>query len=373
MDTKAKRTKECLLELEARFRETNTLAEVLIILGRSGAGKSSLSEDLTDLSGYSQQDADSVTQTFELCKTTIGNKTYFIMDTPGFDPYAEEATFGEIARGISSIRHFAHITGLLYLTPITQQRFDRFDRKLVDFVHALCGAEYIPRVTFVTTFWTGAPPSYNQYLESLKGKWAEAAHVEGGRDLKTYQHGRVYNAAGQDTRTNIDWFSDRARIARFGKEMVEKNYGQDNSSGTVVPRIVRELDDGVPLPETAAGMLLGMSCSSASSSSTSSIPSSSPAPGGQARSEPEQPSPAANGDSTSQSPSTTSWAQTVQDVIGWCTRNVQFSINLGGIGVGTGPGPRSGIGPRAVLPLDPHSSVDVMKSYGLDSSRAGRI
>jgi hypothetical protein len=291
-----------------------------------------------------------VTQTFELCKTTIGNKPYFIMDTPGFDPYAEETTFHEIARGISSIRHFARITGLLYLTPITQQRFDSFDRKLVQFVHALCGAEYIPRVTFVTTFWTGAPPSYNKYLEGLKEKWEETVHVEGEAGLTTYQHGRVYNAAGQDTRTNIDWFSDRARIARFGKDMVERNYGQPRSvsSSILVPRIVRELDDGVPLFETAAGRLLGMSSS----------PSSSPAPGEQARRGPEQPSPASKGESTTANgnkestatgtqptPPATSWTQTLQDVIGWCTRNVQFSVDLGGIGVGTGP--RSGFGPRA--------------------------
>ncbi|KAL3453189.1 hypothetical protein BJX65DRAFT_302106 [Aspergillus insuetus] len=257
-----------------------------------------------------------VTQTFELCKTTIGNKPHYIMDTPGFDPYAEETTFREIACGISSIRPFARITGLLYLTPITQQRFDKFDRKLVQFILALCGAEYIPRVTFVTTFWTGAPPSYNKYLEGLKEKWEEIVHVEGGTDLTTYQHGRVYNAAGQDTRTNIDWFNDRARIARFGKEMVVRNYGQPSSisSKTLVPRIVRELDDGVPLPETAAGRLLGMSSS----------PSSSPAPGEQARGKPEQPSPASNRDSTTtnsnreskatgaqSSPPATSWGQTV--------------------------------------------------------------
>ncbi|KAJ0418022.1 hypothetical protein BJY00DRAFT_195540 [Aspergillus carlsbadensis] len=379
MDPKAKRTEKCLTELEAQFKKTGSLADVLIILGRSGAGKSSLSEDLSDLSGYAQGGADSATQTISLCKATIRSNPYYIMDTPGFDPYAEEPTFREIARGIERIRPFARISGILYLTPITQQRFDAFDRRLVQFIRALCGDEFIPRVAFVTTFWTGAPASYNEHLEGLKKKWVEGVGAE-YRELNTYQHGRVYNAAWQDTRTNIDWFSDRARIARYAKDMVERSYGDGGS--TLAPRILKELGDGVPVYETAAGRLLGMSSSSSASPSASG--SSSTSSNAQSGSEPErqQHSSTTDGASTSTNshrdstetraePTATSWLQTLQDVIGWFTRNVEFNVNVGG--VGGGPGPGAGFGPpRRTAFGDPLSSVDTMKSFGLDSSMAGR-
>ena len=109
------------------------------------------------------------------------------MDTPGFAPENEQKIFLEIIRGIQAIRTFVQITGMLYFTCINQPRFDDFDRKLVRFIPALCGNEYLPRLTFVTTFWTAAgsrqQATFNQQLKSLRRNWQERF---GGQPLSFY-------------------------------------------------------------------------------------------------------------------------------------------------------------------------------------------
>jgi hypothetical protein len=177
------------------------------------------------------------------------------MDTPGFDPNAEDRTFHEMIQGIKSIRPFVRITGFLYLTCIPQERFDDFDRKLIQFVRVLSGPQYISRVTFITTFWTATPgqaASYSQRLVSLQRRWADGVGV-GVRGLKTYQHGWEYSGADDDRGVIIDWFINREQIARHAREMIARNYG---SPTPVAPKIQEELDANVPIHH--AGRLLGL-------------------------------------------------------------------------------------------------------------------
>ncbi|KAL4747472.1 hypothetical protein BDW72DRAFT_206428 [Aspergillus terricola var. indicus] len=372
MEPKAKVTRECLAELEAQFKETKILSDVLIILGRTGSGKSSLLEDLSGLSGYSQQNVDSVTKTIELCKTVIEERPYFIMDTPGFDPNAEERIFREIVRGIDLIRPFARITGFLYLTCIPQERFDEFDRKLIQFIGALSGTEYIPRVMFITTFWTATPgqaASYKKRLVSLQSTWEDGVGV---REVKTYQHGWEYNDVGRHTGLIVDWFVNRVQIARHAKEMVARNYGNPR---IVASKIEEELDANVPVHETEAGRLLGLPAPSQSSrsahSGTGPNQDNSPHTGA---SNPEPPLGAHTFKSTSQeqtSPEShsTSVRQVGLEAIGWFFRNIDIPWKIGGVSMRpsfVSGDPFRGGG-------DPLSSVDLMKSRGMDSSKEARL
>jgi ABC-type uncharacterized transport system fused permease/ATPase subunit len=77
MESKAKQTQDCLAELANQFklelssivartcfsnapsRDTASPADSIIIIGRTGSGKSSLLEDFTGLHGYSQHSIDS--------------------------------------------------------------------------------------------------------------------------------------------------------------------------------------------------------------------------------------------------------------------------------------------------------------------------
>lgn len=115
------------------------------------------------------------------------------MDTPGFDAGHEQDTFLKIIRGIQAVRMFARVAGILYVTCVNQPRFERPDRELVHLVHALCGNDYLPRLTFVTTFWTTSGESqratFDRQLEMLQVKWKEEL---GSEHHKLYQHGREY-------------------------------------------------------------------------------------------------------------------------------------------------------------------------------------
>ncbi|KAL4903359.1 hypothetical protein BDW74DRAFT_179777 [Aspergillus multicolor] len=361
MASTAKRTEDCLAELEAQFRETKTPSSVLLILGRTGAGKSSLLEDLSGLSGYSEQNADSVTKTTALCKATINGSPYYIMDTPGFDPGTEGATFTQIARGLARIRPFTRLTGILYLTSIAQERFDNFDRKLIRFVLLLSARAYIPRVTFITTFWTATPGqalAFDRRLEGLQGKWEEGVRVQG---LKAYQHGRVYED-GKDTGVVIDWFVDRGRIACYAREMVVRNYGVPSNA---MSEIERDLDHDVPMHEMAAGKLLGLAAPSPSQSDTTEEAAKGSAQGGSA---------STKKDGSEPKPEGASLGQVVLDGISWFFRNVQIDVGVGGGGGGGGGmGPRSNHGDPFRGGGDPLSHVDYMKSTGMDWSRAGRM
>ncbi|KAG2417284.1 hypothetical protein HFD88_008503 [Aspergillus terreus] len=340
MASEAERTKECLAELEAHFRETSTPSDVLLILGRTGSGKSSLLEDLSGLTGYSQQSVDSVTKTIQLCKAIVNDKPYFVMDTPGFDPNAEEETFREIIRGVRSIRPFACITGFLYLTCIPQERFDDFDRKLIQFIRALGGPQYVPRVTFVTTFWTATPgqaASYCQRLVSLRRRWEDGV---GMRGVKTYQHGWEYNGAGEDSGMIIDWFINREQIARHAKEMVGRNY---SGPRIVTSRIEEELNANVPIHETDAGRLLGLPTPAPSQSTTSVHAAARPSQNASPHTDAPNPNPplaAHTSSNTTQEQTTTpslatSIAQVFLDGLSWYFRN----RNPGSAAGGAGPRP----------------------------------
>jgi hypothetical protein len=359
-------------------------------------------EDLTDSSGHSQQSIDSgehlfleretfkllillpVTREYEIDKAVIDNKEYFIMDTPGFDPENEQKTFLEIVRGIKAIRHLARISGLLYLTCINQPRFDDFDRKLMRFIRALCGDEYLPRITFVTTFWTaagaGQRATFNQQLKSLRRNWQERF---GGRQPSLYQHGREYNSDGLDTGSFINWFENRDQVAQHGKNMIARRYGGPTTPKNCIPtpKVVLEVDANTPVHDMDAGKLLGLlpaSFPSASSCGPSGDPGeesaqrnttpsgdSDPRPGHEGRPAAAQ---ATTPNDSQKEPephqaSPSSWTQVACDVVGWVARNVNFRVDLGS----TGQRPTFPMGNAYNGPLGTFAHASEMEFEGLRS------
>lgn len=289
-----------------------------------------------------------VTQEYEIDKAVIDNKVYLIMDTPGFDPENEQKTFLEIVRGIKAIRHFARIAGVLYLTCINQPRFDGFDRKLMRFIRVLCGAEYFPRITFVTTFWTaagaGQQATFNQQLEFLRGNWQE--EFGGQQQPSLYQHGREYSSDGLDTGYFISWFEKRHRVAQHGKNMIARRYGGPTNR-IVTPKVVQEVDTNTPVHDMEAGKLLGLfptSFPTASSHGPSGDPGeesaqrnttpsgdSDPRPGHEGRPAAAQATTPRDSEEEPEphQTSASSWTQVALDMVGWFARNVNFSIDPG--------------------------------------------
>lgn len=257
------------------------------------------------------------------------------MDTPGFDPNTEEKTFREIIRGVNSIRPFARITGFLYLTCIPQERFDDFDRKLIQFIRALSGPQFIPRVTFITTFWTATPgqaATFSQRLASLQCRWEDGI---GMRGLKTYQHGWEYNSAGGDRGVIIDWYINREQIARHAREMVAKNY---SSPITAASRIEEELDANVPIYETDAGRLLGLPTPAPSQSPTGASEDARQSQNASSHTDASTPHTSNNAtrEQTAAPPAGTSPSQVILEGLSWVFRNIDFGSAAGGVGARPG-------------------------------------
>ncbi|GES58631.1 hypothetical protein ATEIFO6365_0004078200 [Aspergillus terreus] len=323
------------------------------------------------------------------------------MDTPGFDPAHGEAIFREIVRGIQTILSISRIAGFLYFTCINQPRLDSFDHQVFRLSRALAGDDYLPCMTFITTFWTTNQPSqqvnFNSQLERVKHTWRQAFGVQ---ELHCYQHGRGYNAAWEPTDAFINWFDvpGRNQIAQHAKEMIARRYCGPGALAAEArtPKIVQELTRGIPIHETDAGRSLELRLAP---SDTRPMPASIE----QHREGPHQQSSSATSDANAgpsrdeghhtgsqdirtrqdapgspQAPETP-WYIKLRDTFSpFFPNNLNFSVNYSG--------PVGGLEECVLVCLhghenelfidtlaDPLSSVDVLKANGFDSSREGRL
>ncbi|KAJ5651081.1 uncharacterized protein N7484_004804 [Penicillium longicatenatum] len=127
----------------------------------------------------------------------------------------------------------------------------------------MSGYDYIPYVTFITTFWTATRLSqqanFNAQLELLK---KDCRKTFGVQQLHFYQHGRGYNADWEVTESFLDSFeeSGRTQMAQNARDIIARHYCSPNASANqaVTPKIVQELRDGIPIYETDAGRALGL-------------------------------------------------------------------------------------------------------------------
>ncbi|KAJ5239139.1 hypothetical protein N7468_003758 [Penicillium chermesinum] len=295
------------------------------------------------------------------------------MDTPGFDPEHAEAIFQEIVRGIQSIPSTSQIVGFLYFTCINQPRFDSFDRKVLQVVCAMCGHNYIPCVTFITTFWTAEGTSqqanFDTQLRSLKVEWKKAFSVE---ELHSYKHGRGYHTAGTVAEPFINWFDDSGRnqMAQHARNMIARRYCGPNISRASenTPKIVHELRRGTPIHETEAGRVLGLQPAPRmrsvptfnqqpqgdpnrqSSSAASSSNAQSDRKDSQDKDFRDIPRTSEDGTQPTQVPERNALQtarQIAMECCHWFFQNVQFNIDIGGPRGNMTPAMRSGYGESA--------------------------
>ncbi|OCK80800.1 hypothetical protein K432DRAFT_451917 [Lepidopterella palustris CBS 459.81] len=177
------RTQECL----SLIKNGNNQANVIILLGRTGAGKSSLLEDITGADGHSMDaKGDDITTEEIQIEFTMDERQYFTMDTPGFDMGKEVDTFYKIIRGIQNIRDHIRTWGILYVTKI-DSRIETIDEKLLEFIRCFSGKDFVPNITFVTTHWNWhhekEKMAKNNWLEKRKELWR--SYLDNGAQCTT--------------------------------------------------------------------------------------------------------------------------------------------------------------------------------------------
>ncbi|KAF7597013.1 hypothetical protein BBP40_011379 [Aspergillus hancockii] len=172
-------------------------------------------------------------------------------------------------------------------------------------------------------------------------------------------------------------------MALHAKYMIARRYCGPNAleAEGIIPKIVQELRRSTPIHETDAGRVLGLqpapSCTvplltsneqHRGDSDQQSPNFISDSNAGSDREESQDtgsrniPRTPQNGPEIPQA-SRKTWDQTILEGVSWAFRSINFSVNVGGPGEGI---------VIDSLP-DSLSSIDVMKSYGFDSSREGRL
>lgn len=245
-------------------------ALVTIVLGKTGAGKSSLVESVTDSTGLSGDTLESgeyhverilkvpctngliiVTTKCEIREASVGGRSYFVIDTPGFDDergaWDTSIHITEIVNAIRTLG--ATIAGIWYVIDNSRPRDEEIHAKLRNWLVEFCGSDFFPYLTFITTFWDYTDAQHGVVLNSRLAErqelWRE--FLDGG--AKTYQHGKVYDELGEKTTERLSWYGHKDALVSQAKAMLSRVC---LDSPTVQPKVVRELWGGSSCEDVSA-------------------------------------------------------------------------------------------------------------------------
>ncbi|KAJ5175212.1 uncharacterized protein N7482_001089 [Penicillium canariense] len=140
--------------------QSNKRSIFIAIMGMTGAGKSTFISHCTDAKvAISDPGAlHSCTQEVQVyrCKDFTPHTNVYLVDTPGFDDTDRKDTdiLKEIATWLTTTyKKEIHLSGILYLHRISDNRMGGCARRNLVMFKKLCGPEGIKSVIFLTTFW----------------------------------------------------------------------------------------------------------------------------------------------------------------------------------------------------------------------------
>ncbi|PLB46376.1 hypothetical protein P170DRAFT_477256 [Aspergillus steynii IBT 23096] len=240
-DHNAKRTEECLARIKSH---TTTRAKGVLVLGKTGAGKSSIAELATGAAGTTE---------CQIASVVINQTERFIIDTPGFDgPDNAWEIARKIMELIEDIRDHLEIVGVWFLVSNWDIRHGLFEKKLCSWLEALCGQFFFRRLTFVTTFWgTDEGDELKRHNDRLNfrlsNNWGDFIR----RGACHHQFGKRH-VHGSEREELLSWTRDRDELAQRARNMLEL-YCEE---GTVPETLfVQELRDGKLLDQTTAARI----------------------------------------------------------------------------------------------------------------------
>ncbi|KAL2810940.1 hypothetical protein BJX63DRAFT_400479 [Aspergillus granulosus] len=248
MESNSARSFRCVKSIQNR---SGNKAKVILLVGRLGAGKSSLTEVITGAEGLSSGGIHSSTDKCQVFDTNINGEEYFIVDTPGFEPNNKGEIFRQITEMLQQL-HQNSIFGIWYLiNNLTRQ--DGFDKEMVAWLIAFCGQSFCPNVTIVTTFWTGEGGmllNQNQNLQQrLDEEWSQLQAC----GAQHHAFGKYYvDGIPQESTISLFDPAGREALEQQARSMVTRYC---HSESTSYPQILRELGEPRPLHRTSAGRI----------------------------------------------------------------------------------------------------------------------
>ncbi|CEL08472.1 hypothetical protein ASPCAL11622 [Aspergillus calidoustus] len=247
-ESNSARSYRCVKSIQNR---SGTMANVILLVGRLGAGKSTLTEVITGAEGLSSGGIHSSTDHCQVFDTTINGEEYFIVDTPGFEPGNKGEIFRQITEMLQQLQQNS-IFGIWYLiNNLTRQ--DGFDKEMVAWLLAFCGQSFCPNVTIVTTFWTGEGGMLRNQNENLRQRLDEEWAQLQASGAEHHAFGKHYvDGIPQESTISLFDPAKREELEQQARTMVTRYC---HSETTSLPQILRELGEPRPLHRTSASRI----------------------------------------------------------------------------------------------------------------------
>ncbi|KAL3429191.1 hypothetical protein BDV09DRAFT_190347 [Aspergillus tetrazonus] len=234
-----------------KFLSKHAGADLFIVTGCAGAGKSSFIKCITQEDVYVGSTLKSGTTTTSLVPVVIGNRRCLFMDVPGFNTrdFDDWDVFERLMTGMSIVQPYVQFRGVLYVDSMESNRGTPAAEKILNWLFYFCGKDYMPNVTVVTTRWDGLDVDGIQDKLSRFELWKsdntfQALFCNGA---KVYHHGLVKE--GLDFKTlHIQRQSERRRS--LAQTMIMSCYHGPTS---LQLQIHVEIANGAALERTSAG------------------------------------------------------------------------------------------------------------------------
>ncbi|GFF84633.1 hypothetical protein IFM53868_04209 [Aspergillus udagawae] len=243
-----------LTEGAESFLKKHTGADLFIVTGPAGVGKSSFIKSITGEDVYIGSTLESGTTTTSLVPTVIGNQRCLFLDMPGFNTrdFDDWDVFHRLMTAMSVGERYVEFRGVLYVDSMEENRVTPATEKILTWLWLFCGQDYMPNVTVVTTRWDGLDVDGIETKMSRVERWrAEGLlHRFFEHGASTYHHGLLTEGGNYQT-LHIERQAERRRL--LARDEITARYHHPTS---LKLQIYNEIANGATIDTTLAGRWL---------------------------------------------------------------------------------------------------------------------
>ncbi|KAH2485673.1 hypothetical protein KXV28_001211 [Aspergillus fumigatus] len=243
-----------LTEGAEKFLRAHIGADLFIVTGSAGVGKSSFIKAITGEDVYIGSTLESGTKITSLVPTVIGNQRCLFLDMPWFNTrdFDDWDVFHRLMTAMSVVERYVQFRGVLYVDSMEENRVTPATEKILTGLWLFCGQDYMPNVTVVTTRWNGLDADGIETKMARVGKWRAEGLLKRffKHDASIYHHGLVME--GENNRTlHIERQAERRRV--LARDAITALYEHPTS---LKLQIYTEIANGATIDTTLAGRWL---------------------------------------------------------------------------------------------------------------------
>ncbi|KAL4813117.1 hypothetical protein BDW67DRAFT_178117 [Aspergillus spinulosporus] len=250
-----------LSEKVEKFLSKHAGADLFIVTGCAGAGKSSFIKCITQEDVYVGSTLKSGTTTTSLVPVVIGTRRCLFMDVPGFN-----------TRDFDDWEPYVQFRGVLYVDSMESNRGTPAAEKILNWLFYFCGKDYMPNVThFQALFGNGATVYHHGLIKA--GNDFKTLHIErqserrrslaqtmimscyqGPTSLQLQLHVEIANGASLERTSAGRWLreghSGNAHFQSNAKFTPRSTTMRVRKVRTIMAMALTQLEDGEPSSRT---------------------------------------------------------------------------------------------------------------------------